>query len=437
MLLISIILSLLLAIIWIDYFRRINVFEKRKLSIYIIAFVLGAFSTLFVEAFNWIVSYYKVLALDQQFTNNFLFSLINVGMIEELAKSIPFLLIFLLFRKHFKEPLDYLLVFCISALGFSVVENTMYFYSNFSETLIVRAALASVGHVFYSALIAYGVILAVFKHKKHRFILIAAFYLLAAASHGFYDFWLFFMGGDSSGWVVSLLFFMFLVSTFSTILHNAINQSSYFTYKIDSSGIRLGFILFSYFILIYIAHFFTVWHETSLYLAGKVMINILFEGIIIIVIIFRLSRFKLIKNYWYKLSLELLPRFFSKQNDVGELRLRGESSSESAMNMKIEEFFRIKPIKLRTGGLPESSMAYITEKNFTKNLEGIFKVKVYTDDELGEYSENYIFLKNRGLKLTNNKNQIYLLASFDKGEFEDFKFQKSDFSIIDWVVVEE
>lgn len=107
------------------------------------------------------------------------------------------------------------------------------------------------------------------------------------------------------------------------------------------------------------------------------------------------------------------------------------------MNMNIEEFFKIKPIKLRKGGLPESTLAYITEKNFTKNLESVFRLKVYTDDELGEYTENFIFLKRGGLKLTKSKNQIYLLASFDKSKFEDFKFSKNDFSIIDMVIVEK
>lgn len=437
MMLLSVIFSLLLAFVWIDYFRRIKVYDKKKLYLYIIVFVLGASSAFLADTINSLIPNCKLLPHDRGQMNNLLFSLVNVGFVEEFAKSIPFLLVFLLCRKFFNEPLDYLLVFCLSALGFSVIENTMYLYSNVGETLIARAALASVGHMFYSALVAYGIILTVFRDKKHGFIHIPTFFLLAIVSHGFYDFWLSFVGVDSSDLIVSILFFIFMISLFSTILHNSINHSSFFTYKRNNSGNRLSLILFSYFILIFIANFFVVWQQTSLYISGRGVIQSVFSSIIILIIVLRLSRFKLIKNYWYKLSLELLPRIFSKQYDVGELRFRGESLSESEMNMNIEEFFKIKPIKLRKGGLPESTLAYITEKNFTKNLESVFRLKVYTDDELGEYTENFIFLKRGGLKLTKSKNQIYLLASFDKSKFEDFKFSKNDFSIIDMVIVEK
>jgi RsiW-degrading membrane proteinase PrsW (M82 family) len=105
MLAIYIIVALFIAFIWIDYFRRIDIFEKEKWYYYLVIFALGAASVLIVDAFSWIMSHFNALELNDTFWNDFFFCVINIGMVEEFAKSVPFILIFIFFRRLLNEPL--------------------------------------------------------------------------------------------------------------------------------------------------------------------------------------------------------------------------------------------------------------------------------------------------------------------------------------------
>ncbi len=188
-----------------------------------------------------------------------------------------------------------MIVFCVSALGFAATENVLYFNHYGAHIIIGRSALAAVSHMFDSALVAYGVILSVYRFKNHSFFLIPGFFLLAALAHGFYDFWLIFTGVEASGWIVTFMYFMITLSWFSTILNNALNQSPFFTYKKNIKGNKLGMILYAYYIAVFVAQFFMIWYEKSLFSAGKALIGNLLMSIVILIIVFRLSRFKLIK----------------------------------------------------------------------------------------------------------------------------------------------
>jgi RsiW-degrading membrane proteinase PrsW (M82 family) len=437
MLAIYIIVALFIAFIWIDYFRRIDIFEKEKWYYYLVVFALGAASVLIVDAFSWIMSHFNALELNDTFWNDFFFCVINIGMVEEFAKSVPFILIFIFFRRLLNEPLDYLIVFCVSALGFAATENVLYFNHYGSQIIIGRSALSAVSHMFDSALVAYGVILSVYRYKNHAFFLIPAFFLLAALAHGFYDFWLIFAGFKTKGWIVTYLYFIVTLSWFSTILNNAQNQSPYFTYKKDIQSDKLGTRMFYYYLALIGVQFLLIWFQGSLQDAVLKLISSIFLLILIFIIVFRLSRFRFIKSYWHKFRIDSPFDVVKDINGVREFGFRGETTSESALNMYIEEYVILRPVSSGRGRLNEPVVAYITGKNFARNLDGFFKVKVFLDNELSDYFDAYLFLKSGGLTITKNKNRIFLLAAFEREDYVDFKFEVRDFSVIDWVVVEK
>jgi len=142
------------------------------------------------------------------------------------------IIIYIFSRSVFKQPIDYIAFAAISALGFAAAENTIYFINHHGEVISSRAILTSVGHMFYSALIGYGIVLVKYRNIKISFKIwiIPGFALLAVFSHAFYDFWLI-TGHGASSMLISILFFLFTVSWYSTILNNALNNSSTFSYK--------------------------------------------------------------------------------------------------------------------------------------------------------------------------------------------------------------
>ena len=151
--------ALLIAWVWIDYFRIIDIFEKDKLIYFIISFLLGGSSVLIVFGLNELFLDEVPLYLNGQFLNDLLYSVLKIGAVEEFAKLVPFLVTLPLFRKQINEPIDYLALICASALGFSAVENVLYFNLAGPEIISARAILSSIGHMFDSSLIAYGIIL--------------------------------------------------------------------------------------------------------------------------------------------------------------------------------------------------------------------------------------------------------------------------------------
>ena len=202
-----------IAWIWIDYFRLIEVYGKEKLVYIIITFILGAAST---QAVILLHTSYLIdiipLELNGTTVNDFIYCFLKIGLVEETAKIIPFLLVLLVFRKQFKEPIDFIAFAAISALGFAAAENMEYFTRSEGGAISARAMLTSVSHMFFSALIGYGIVLVKYRQLKpsYKLFAIPAFAFLAIFSHAFYDFWL--ITQPKGGWVLSLLFFLLTLS---------------------------------------------------------------------------------------------------------------------------------------------------------------------------------------------------------------------------------
>jgi RsiW-degrading membrane proteinase PrsW (M82 family) len=103
----------------------------------------------------------------------FVYAMLAIGPIEEIAKLLPFLLIVVRFRA-FDEPIDGIIYASFIALGYAAVENWQYL-----DYLSVHILFASIwGHWIAQA------------HLGGRNILLAALAGLgiAAALHGLYDF---------------------------------------------------------------------------------------------------------------------------------------------------------------------------------------------------------------------------------------------------------
>jgi RsiW-degrading membrane proteinase PrsW (M82 family) len=406
MLIFFIIVALFVAWIWVDYFRLIDIFDKNGLGYVALVFFLGCASTLlvfpandlFVTPFDW--------GLNGEFFNDLLYTTFGIGMIEEVAKIIPFLLFHRFFKSHLREPIDYIAFVAISALGFSAAENVLYFYRYGSGLIDTRSILCSVGHMFFTCIFAYGFVLLRFNPKyKNPFLLLGTL-LLASFAHGLYDFFLMFKG-MKFGYLVTILYFFFTISIFATILNNALNNSSYFTYKksIDIDLITKRMLM--YYGVVFAAQFALVTYEFSF---GQAMMNLLrslfMPGIIITVCVARLSRFRLIEGRWNPIKVELPFHIFGRSESLYEgfrpfsLRVRGTSFNEVYLSKFYQEYVNLIPISMRNTMLQAPKLAYLEKKVFLKNDEPYYITRLYHTTKEGSYDVVLLKPKTNGITRT-------------------------------------
>jgi len=116
----------------------------------------------------------------------FAYSVLVIGLVEELAKFIPFV-IFVLRFTAFDEPVDGIIYASFMALGFATLENIQY--SQFLEgpEAVARGFAGPLVHIMFASIWAYY--LGVAHLDKGNVLLAGTAYLaLAALLHGIYDF---------------------------------------------------------------------------------------------------------------------------------------------------------------------------------------------------------------------------------------------------------
>lgn len=128
-------------------------------------------------------------ALELAFTSLpalFVYAVFGIGLTEELAKMLPFLIVVLRF-KAFDEPLDGIVYGSFLALGFSLIENIHYVDFLTRNEAIARGFAGPLVHIVFTSVWAYHIGLA---RLRGRSVLAAAALWLGASAllHGVYDF---------------------------------------------------------------------------------------------------------------------------------------------------------------------------------------------------------------------------------------------------------
>lgn len=116
----------------------------------------------------------------------FVYAMLAIGPIEELAKMLPFLLVVLRFRA-FDEPLDGIIYASFIALGYAAVEN--YHYLDFLTGLesAARGFAGPVIHILFASIWAHWITRAFLRGAPITWPALIGF-LLASGLHGIYDF---------------------------------------------------------------------------------------------------------------------------------------------------------------------------------------------------------------------------------------------------------
>lgn len=114
-----------------------------------------------------------------------MYSIFQIGFVEELSKFLPFILICTRF-KEYNEAVDGLIYASMIGIGFSIEET--FFYSGFEKDntlLLIRAATSPITHALFASFFGFFHILSL--AKRNKLWLMLGFFL-SVIFHGIYDY---------------------------------------------------------------------------------------------------------------------------------------------------------------------------------------------------------------------------------------------------------
>jgi len=236
--------SLLLGYVWLRFFRKIDSFEQESWKATFICLALGAASPHLLDPIIGLSPFLNSLNSKSTGVALLEFTIFRVAAVEELAKLIPFLGIFIL-SGWVNESVDYIKYPALSALGFATAENILYSSSYGVDVLHIRGLLCVSGHIFFSSLPGY------FLWRCRNLSLIVRLagtffgYCLGTFCHGTYDFFLFQdeNGGTALG-MLSVFLCVGFMFVFKRMLIHTLKESAFFNPSVIKVIISAGQNLF-------------------------------------------------------------------------------------------------------------------------------------------------------------------------------------------------
>lgn len=422
--------ALLILLTWVFYLTRVNVYQKGSWKSIVFTIALSAAFVLPVwllyDSYKYIFSF----ELNGNIINDFLYCVFGIGFIEELVKFIPFLII-LKFTKIIKEPIDYITYASLSALGFAFIENFNYFEDGSINIIHSRALSASIAHMIFSSIAAYGLILAKFRYKKKTFLFGLLFFFIAAFAHGFYDFWL--INSSVSGFsIFTFLCLLAGILAYASITNNALNHSltSSDNLKLNTSKLAsdlaaglVGVFLFEYVAMVFI-YGPTIGDREfiSSTLAGGYMI--LFCSV-------RLSNIDIIPGEWS--PIEYFSGLLPAQIVYGDKKPNYNSLVGKRINIRL---FRKKTILENL--LPIQGEIIKREK--IAGFSGWFLVKLDKPLPITKSNKEYILIRPKErFALIKKGDDTIISFTFipDLTLLENSNKKLKDFNFVDWAVTTE
>lgn len=307
-----------------------------------------------------------------------------------------------------------------------------------------RAILATVSYMFDSALVAYGIILYRFHPKYNSRWLIGLMFLAAIVSHGIYDFIVMVEIPFFYSFLAVTLYFLLTVSLFAVILNNALNNSDHFHYgKMHNPHRLIGRLLYGYavvFGLAFVALAVDVNLTEAIYGTSAAVLATVASISITSV---RLSRFKLVKQRWEPLKLELLFEFGSGSNsDVGtimpsagfygiNISIKGDNYNEYYLNGYYQAPVSYIPVTRRKSYLGRVCHGAVQSKHFFENLESAYSATVVINGK----PESYLLKpKLRGKVMAKNNIPIVALLKPQTEEaLQNERLNRQDFTFCEWL----
>jgi RsiW-degrading membrane proteinase PrsW (M82 family) len=224
---------------WFVFLRRLDVFEPEPLPYALACLLGGMVSSLLATPLYDALDFGLGFRLTGQPLHDLLFCVLGIGLVEELVKVLP-VLVMIRFTRAVDESVDYFVYASLSALGFAFLENLMYFNAGGLSSIVGRGLTAVLMHMTMTSLAVYGLFYARYRRRRMTFLWFAASFAAACVVHGLYDFWLVERGWVGELAIVSVLVLVYAVGSYRRAIQSALNLSEHARERTVSLTVHLG-----------------------------------------------------------------------------------------------------------------------------------------------------------------------------------------------------
>lgn len=405
------------AMLWLSYFRRIDILEGERVRDMTVAFVIGFLSpTLAVWAYKFLDA--QGIHFNGRLWNDLLYAIFGVGLTEELVKLAAVFIAFRLLRKSINEPLDYLLFAGIVALGFSVRENFIYYNNYGSQIITGRTFISCLTHIINTSICVYGIYRFSMFHKGKPIVNALVALALAVGSHGMFDFFLTQpIIGKATPFLATLVYLVG-INFWIQMINNCINFSPFFNYrKISSLSTMYRGVLAWYVVLLAIEFAYGFYYKDLMFALNDLFKNVMKEGVLITIVLLRISRLKISKRKYFPVKLQI-PIYYSNNDDEDlrifgiPIKIRGENHREFRFLEYMGSDIYIHPVSAQNQIVQESSRGRLLKKYFLKNDVVIYLLEISREDD--EQKQIYLLKPlTRKLQGIDDSYPVGILMAYD------------------------
>ncbi len=360
--------AVLTALLWFSFLKKTDVFEAESELNLILAFIIGFLTPTLAL---WIYYAFEVLGFNTNGEpfNDLAFSIFGIGLIEELSKIFGVLLVIKLLKKQINEPIDYLIFTSVTALGFAVRENYIYFHNYGTELITGRALYSSLIHIINATICVYGIYCYKLFKKGRPILNTIAAILAAVFSHGLFDFFLINNVLGTCSTYVSLIIYLIGINFWTQMINNALNFSPFFTTNFIKPSSQIFYTIIFWFIILYLYKSFFVFYFNDIQTLGIAIVkDIITDGLFILIMALRVSRISLNQNEYNLIRIQIPIKWARNKDEdlklfwLFPLKIRGENQQEFNFIRYINKPFHIKPIIQETSILPNRVQISIIKK---------------------------------------------------------------------------
>jgi RsiW-degrading membrane proteinase PrsW (M82 family) len=386
-LLLSIALAAIISVtVWVDYYRKIDVFKPEKLVHLLAALSIGC-ATPFLSLFVYDIFHLIGFRENGKAFNDLVYAIFGIGLNEELCKIAGAIVAFKLLKKHINESVDYLIYAGMVALGFAMVENFFYIKRYGIDIVTNRSFYSVLEHIINTSIITYGYFrFKIFKKGNHwlnTFTGVA----MAISSHGLFDYFILNPHFSHLSQFLVIAVYLVGINFWITMLNNTINFSYKFNYEnIQYSNKLLWRLTIWYFFTMLIGLIYKVFQLDIYQALYSSMFHIVSDGFLFLIVILRASRFKLYKNYYQPVTIQL-PFYITRQENedfnllgILPLKIRGENSFEYYLTQKMGKHVEVIPMNTKNSFLKKNIPAIVNNKHYLNNGVTVYELLLPPDE---------------------------------------------------------
>lgn len=425
--------ALISVVVWIDYFRWIDVFEPERLRHLAIALLIGCGTPFLCLKVYGLFDHFHFKENGEPF-NDLLFSIIGIGMNEELSKIVGVIIAFKVLKKHINESIDHLIYAGMVALGFAMVENFTYIERYGIDIITQRSFYSVLEHIINTSIIVYGFYRFKIFNKGNHFANVIISFVAAISSHGLFDYFILNPYFSYLSHVLVLLVYLIGINFWITMINNAINFSNAFDYaRINYSSSLFYRLILWYFFTMLIGLTYIAYTDSIKAAVLNTSFHLLSDGFLFLIVILRASRFKIYKNYYQKITIKL-PFYLTKNQDEDfvlfgtlAIKIRGENAFEYFLTSKIGQKIELFPINSKKSFIHKPETAIVCDKLFLKGETTVYVI-------LFEKNKNeYFFLKPKTRDKTTIDNVYPIHQLLQDTETAIGSKKLSELRFLEWV----